>query len=91
MTFDEIKNEIVKICKKNNVEHLYLYGSYAKGTNTKHSDIDVVVDGNFDKYKLLDDIDNIMTLTKIDVIDIKNLRKNKYMLESFNDYAKKIF
>ena len=91
MKFDEIKNEIVNISKKNDVNHLYLFGSYAKGLQTKNSDIDIVIDGCKDYDKFLDDIDNIMTLTKIDVIDLKKITNNKYLMEDFNTYAKQIY
>lgn len=91
MTFEEIKNEIVNISKRNGVHHLYLFGSYAKGLATKNSDIDIIIDGVFDYDKFIDDIDNILTLTEIDVIDIRNIYNNKYMLEDFHKYAKKIY
>ena len=45
MTFENIIKEIEKVCRENNVKHLYLFGSYAKGNNHKGSDIDIVVKG----------------------------------------------
>ena len=43
LTIDEILEQIKKICLKNGVSHLYLFGSYASGTQTETSDIDIVV------------------------------------------------
>ena len=45
MPFEKIIEEVEKVCKKNNVKHLYLFGSYAKGNNQPGSDIDIVVKG----------------------------------------------
>ena len=39
MSIEEIIQQVTTICKNNGVEHLSLFGSYAKGTATKHSDI----------------------------------------------------
>lgn len=40
MTIEEIIEQVTSICKENHVEHLSLFGSYAKGTATKYSDVD---------------------------------------------------
>ena len=45
MTFDEIVKEVVRVCKNNKVEHLSLFGSYARGTQTERSDIDFIAYG----------------------------------------------
>ena len=42
MSVDEIIEKVKSICEKNNVAHLYLFGSYAKGTAHERSDIDFV-------------------------------------------------
>ena len=39
MSIEEIIQQVTTICKNNGVEHLSLFGSYAKGTATKHSDM----------------------------------------------------
>ncbi|MCX6090841.1 MAG: nucleotidyltransferase domain-containing protein [Candidatus Atribacteria bacterium] len=44
---EEILKEYGKLVKKKiNIRHLYLYGSYAKGTYSPDSDIDVAVVGD---------------------------------------------
>lgn len=40
MKKEEIIHEVEEICKKHSVEHLFLFGSYAKGTETPTSDMD---------------------------------------------------
>ena len=44
MIFEQIKPKIIQLAKKDkNIELLWLYGSYAKGTAHKNSDIDLAV------------------------------------------------
>jgi len=64
MTIEEILDSIEEICKREKVEHLYLFGSYAKNTQTSTSDIDIVVKNvpDIDKLKAL--IEDIPTLKK---------------------------
>lgn len=83
---DEIKN----ICLDNNVSHLYLFGSYAKGTERNGSDIDVVVKGVQNYKKLSDDIDNIRTLETINIFNYDKI-SNKFLLEDINKYGKIIY
>lgn len=56
MEFQEIIKKITSICKENNVTSLLLFGSYAKGTNTEKSDIDIVVRGNYNFLKLEEEL-----------------------------------
>lgn len=44
MTVEEIKNTIQPIAKKYGVKRVYLFGSYARGDTTEHSDVDLRVD-----------------------------------------------
>lgn len=44
MTMEEIKNTVQPIAKKYGVKRIYLFGSYARGDTTEHSDIDLRVD-----------------------------------------------
>lgn len=90
MTFENIMNNIINVCKNNEVAHLYLFGSYAKGTNTKGSDIDIVVKGVKNIHKLKEDIDNIKTLETIDVFNYDKCL-NKYLREDIDKYAKIIY
>ena len=69
MTVDEIIEQVTAICKRNHVEHLALFGSYAKGTATEYSDIDFIVYGSVDMERLKEQVDEIMTLKKIDLFE----------------------
>ena len=45
-TLDEIKEILFPIFKANNVVKAILFGSYAKGSQTLKSDIDILIDSN---------------------------------------------
>ena len=42
LTIDEIQNAIKPIAEENNLESVYLFGSYARGEADKESDIDIL-------------------------------------------------
>ena len=90
MTIEEIIEQVTMICKENHVEHLALFGSYAKGTATKYSDLDFIIYGQVDMEKLREQIDEIMTLKKIDLFEY-DLCRNQYLKEDMDRYARKIY
>lgn len=90
MTIEDIIRQVTDICKKNHVEHLSLFGSYAKGTETKYSDVDFVVYGAVDIEHLREQIDGIATLKKIDLFEYE-LCQNQYLKEDMDRYGKKIY
>lgn len=90
MTVEDIIEQVTSICKKNHVEHLSLFGSYAKGTATKYSDVDFIVYGPVNMEQLQEQIDEIMTLKKIDLFEY-DLCQNQYLKEDMDRYGKKIY
>ena len=82
--------EIEKVCKSNFVSHLYLFGSYVKGTERSGSDIDIVVEGVKNFRTLCEDIENIRTLKIINIFDLDKI-KNKFLKEEIDSYAKIIY
>lgn len=90
MTIEEIIEQVTSICKENHVEHLSLFGSYAKGTATKYSDVDFIVYGPVNMEQLQEQIDEIMTLKKIDLFEY-DLGQNQYLKEDMDRYGKKIY
>lgn len=90
MTIEDIIRQVTTICKNNNVEHLSLFGSYAKGTETKYSDLDFVVYGQVNIERLREQVDQIMTLKKIDLFEY-DLCQNQYLKEDMDRYARKIY
>ena len=90
MPIDEIIQRVTDICKKNQVQHLSLFGSFATGTQTPTSDIDFVVYGCKDLLKLERDLESIDTLRKIDIFDYDSI-KNPFLLEDIEKYGKQIY
>lgn len=90
MDVDEVITKVEKICKANGVEKLSLFGSFAKGTAAFTSDIDFVVYGCKDLWKLEQDLEQIETLRKIDIFDYENIHNN-LLLEDIKKYEKQIY
>lgn len=89
MTHEEILEEIVKIGKRYGAKQVILFGSYAKGTATRYSDIDIAVSG----VKCLDnfrqEMETIETLRSFDVVDLEQC-SNELLLEEIKQYGRKI-
>jgi nucleotidyltransferase substrate binding protein (TIGR01987 family) len=83
MNIQMIINQVVKIILKNaNPDRIYLYGSRVTGEAKDTSDIDIAYDDKDAKshYKILDEVENIATLVKIDIKNIafsENRFKNR--------------
>ncbi|MCI7227298.1 MAG: nucleotidyltransferase domain-containing protein [Lachnospiraceae bacterium] len=90
MSVSEVIVKVAEVCKKNKVKRLDLFGSFATGTATDTSDIDFVVYGCRDFWKLENDISQIDTLRKIDLFDYDSI-KNEYLLEDIKKYGKQIY
>ena len=85
-TIDELKDLLTNIFKNFEVKSAILFGSYAKNTQTKTSDIDLVVDSdgkllNIYFYGLLEDL--VQKLQKnVDLFEITEIQKNSRL---YND------
>lgn len=90
MPIEQVIEQVTAICKRNNVKHLKLFGSFATGTATIFSDVDFVVYGCQNLMALEEDIDRIDTLRKIDIFDYDSIR-NKQLLEDIDLYGKQIY
>lgn len=90
MQIEEILQEIIRICKNNSVTKVILFGSRAKGTALKRSDIDIAVCGVEDIEKLREELEDITTLYTIDVVDMDECG-NELLLEDIKQYGRKIY
>ena len=78
---DKVLNEIKYIALNyKNINKIVLFGSRARKDNTDKSDYDIAVFSNnmdfSDECKFIDDIDNIETFYKIDIVFIKEKHIN---------------
>ena len=90
MPIEEIIRRVKDICIRNGVERLDLFGSFATETATPTSDIDFVVYGCKNIFKLEEEIDEIPTLRKIDIFFYDEIY-NKGLLEDIKNYGKQIY
>lgn len=74
--------ETLKIIEKNNNVKIYIFGSRARGDYKKYSDIDICITEEVDqkrRYKIMDDVDKIMTHHKIDLIFIQDVKNEEFI------------
>ncbi|MDC7289068.1 nucleotidyltransferase domain-containing protein [Blautia schinkii] len=90
MPVSEIIGRVAEICKKNGIKRLDLFGSFATGTAAPTSDIDFVVYGCEDIWKLEKALEEIDTLRKIDIFDYDSI-SNEFLLEDIKKYGKQIY
>lgn len=90
MSIETLIRRVTEICKRNDVKHLSLIGSFATGTATPASDIDFVVYDCPDMLKLEKDLESIETLRKIDIFDYHSIH-NRFLLEDIEKYGKQIY
>ena len=90
MPIEEIISRVTEIAHKYNARRLDLFGSFARGTQTERSDIDFVVYGCEDIDELMEEVDNIPTLRKIDIFNYDEVCSD-YLREDMDKYGKQIF
>ena len=87
---EKVIAQIVKLCEEYHVKKAILFGSRAKGTALERSDIDIAVSGVPDQDALLEEIEEIPTLYKIDLVDLDSC-KNALLKEDIERYGRKIY
>jgi predicted nucleotidyltransferase len=83
ISITEIKTMLFPIFEAAPVYRAILFGSYAKGSPTDRSDIDIVIDSkgellNMDFYGVLEDITNRLG-KRVDLFEITELKNNTVM------------
>lgn len=74
--------ETLKTIEKNNNVKIYIFGSRARGDYKEYSDIDICITEEVDqkkRYKIMDDVDKIMTHHKIDLIFIQDVKNEEFI------------
>ena len=61
-TIENIEKYIAKVSEHYKIDYIFLFGSYATGTNHEHSDIDIAIVSE-DITDVFDDMAKLMSLT----------------------------
>lgn len=81
---NQIKDALLPLTLKYDINKMILYGSYAKGKQEPQSDIDLVVDGNIRGIKffgLLEDVNNAL-VKSVDLIHLSQIDHNSEIYEN---------
>ena len=89
MTIEQILEQVKSICAKENIREVILYGSWAKGTATERSDVDLALSGASDFERVKEKIDAIPTLRSFDVLNLDRCR-NELLRKEVMKYGRKI-
>ena len=89
ITVSDIVQMIMPIVRASPVRRVILYGSYAKGTNTPESDVDLIIDSNgelkgIDFFVLSAEIAKALPI-KSDIFEYREIKPNSAM---YNEIAK---
>ncbi len=93
LTINQIKYISKDVFKKYDITFVYMFGSYAKGTQKITSDIDLLVDANITGmtvYELIEELREKL-LKKIDYIKIDDVLDNKELLTNILKEGIKIY
>lgn len=90
MTIEDVLQEVIRHCEKYSAREVILFGSRAKETALERSDIDIAVSGAADYDALLEEIEEIPTLYKIDLVNLDTC-KNVRLVEDIEQYGRKIY
>ncbi|HHT38042.1 MAG TPA: helix-turn-helix domain-containing protein [Mollicutes bacterium] len=91
LIYDDIVRSVNDVANKYNVEYVYLFGSYAKGTARPDSDVDLLIntkEKGLSYFGLVEDLRNNLK-KKVDLINVTELEdNNELLLEILKDGVK---
>ena len=72
-----VKDILYPVFEKHGVNKAILFGSVAKGTSEKNSDIDILVDSGLKGLRFIGLLEDIKTAvdTDVDLIDVSHIKK----------------
>lgn len=92
-TVAELKKILTPIFEQNGVRQAILFGSYAKGTATTRSDVDILVDSGLRGlafFGLLEDI-AVALETPIDLLDVTQIQKSSSIEREIRESGVEIY
>ena len=90
--FNKIVDKLMPILTKHNINFCYIFGSYAKGTATESSDIDILIDTDItglEFFNLIEEL-RITLKKKIDLLRLKDITPDNPISLNILKYGKRI-
>jgi hypothetical protein len=93
LTIETIKSVCNDIFSSENVEYCYLFGSYAKGSATETSDVDLLVSASVSGIKFYDIVEELREKLKkkVDVLGREQLKNNPELVNEILKDGIKIY
>lgn len=93
LTIEKIKEICEEVFKNYDVEYCYLFGSYAKGTATEVSDVDLLVSVPINGLKFFELIEVLREKLKkkVDLLDTAQLNSNPTLAQEILKYGVRIY
>ena len=93
-TSDEIKRRLHPIFTNHRIRQAILFGSYGKGTATKKSDVDLLVDSDLRALKFMGFVEELREAlddTDMDVFDITHIEPRSRIAEEIKQTGIEIY
>ena len=93
LKLNDIKSYLKEFCEKYRINYCCVFGSYAKGTPTEKSDVDILVDTDITGLKFYGLVEEIRTdlCKKVDLLRVEDVMKNKDLLTDILKEGIKIY
>ncbi|MBR4824205.1 MAG: nucleotidyltransferase domain-containing protein [Spirochaetaceae bacterium] len=94
LTVDAIKSRLFPVFANYNVKSAFVFGSYAKGSATEKSDIDLIVDSKLRGlrfFALQEDIREALGQKEVDLFDVTHVEKGSKVQQEINATGIKIY
>lgn len=93
LTMDEIKSACKTVLDEYEVKYCILFGSYAKGTATETSDVDLLVSAEVRGMRFFGLAERLRTQLrkKVDLLDIRQLKDNTELLDEILKDGVKVY
>lgn len=91
LSVEKIKEITVPIFEKHNINYCYLFGSYAKGSATEKSDVDLLIETDLTGLKFYGLVEELRVALhkKVDLLRLKDLKSdNPIVLEILKEGIK---
>ena len=89
MKAEEVIKKTAELCRAFQAREVLLFGSRAKGCARERSDIDIAVSGVREFETLVEQVEELPTLYRVDLVNLDTCR-NQLLMEDIRQYGRKI-